>query len=228
MNSMSKVYDILLFDLDGTLTDTGQGIRNSVAYALKKQNIKVADKNELNKFVGPPLIDSFRNFYGMNDEQANQAVADYRSFYSEKGIYENEIYPGMRELLSSLFQSGKTLIVATSKPEKFARYIIDDLGLGEYFKYVAGADMEGLRNKKSKVIEYAFRACGINDRSRVVMIGDTKFDIIGACECGIDSIGVLYGYGNASELQNATKIARNVEELYKICLNQGENSQNFV
>ncbi len=218
MNSMSKIYDVLLFDLDGTLTDTGPGIRNSVAYALEKQNIKVADKNELNKFVGPPLIDSFKIFYGMNMEQANKAVTDYRSIYSEKGIYENEIYPGMRELLSSLFQSGKTLIVATSKPEKFARFIIEDLGLGEYFKYIAGADMEGQRNKKSKVIEYALHICEIKDRSRVVMIGDTKFDIIGAGECGIDSIGVLYGYGCEAELQGATNIARNVKELYKIFL----------
>ncbi|MDE6026036.1 MAG: HAD-IA family hydrolase [Lachnospiraceae bacterium] len=216
MNNLNQTYDVLLFDLDGTLTDTGPGIRNSVAYALEKQNIKVADKNELNKFVGPPLIDSFKNFYGMEDEQANRAVADYRSVYSEKGIYENEIYPGMRELLSSLFKSGKTLLVATSKPERFAKLIIDDLGLNQYFKYVAGADMEGLRNKKSKVIEYVLHVCGINDRSKAVMIGDTKFDILGAKECGIDSIGVLYGYGCASELTGATHIARDMEALYQL------------
>ncbi|MCM1272675.1 MAG: HAD family hydrolase [Clostridium sp.] len=223
MNITDK-YDIFLFDLDGTLTDTGPGIRNSVAFALKQQGIDVGDMSELNRFIGPPLFDSFQSFYGMSDEQAAKAVADYRSVYSKKGIYENEIYPGMKALLSSLFQSGKTLLVATSKPEKFARKIIDDLGLAQYFKYVAGADMEGLRNKKSKVIEYALSTCDIKERSRVVMIGDTKFDILGACECGIDSIGVLYGYGNAEELVNATGIARNVEELYKIFLIQGKNT----
>lgn len=205
-------YETLLFDLDGTITDTGPGIRNSVAYALKKQGIYVDDMSELNRFVGPPLIDSFKNFYGMNEEQANRAVADYRSIYSEKGIYENNIYDGMRELLKALYEKGKTLAVATSKPERFARLVIDDLGLAPYFKYVAGADMEGTRNKKSKVIEYALELCGVTDKNKVIMIGDTKFDVLGARECGIDSLGILFGYGSREELEGAgaTYIVNNV------------------
>ncbi len=202
MNITDK-YDVFLFDLDGTLTDTGPGIRNSVAYALKQQGISVSDMSELNRFVGPPLIDSFKNFYGMNDEQADKAVADYRSVYAEKGIYENNIYDGMRELLKTMFEEGKTLAVATSKPERFAKLIVDDLQISQYFTIVAGADMEGTRNKKSLVIEYALDTLNVTDRKRVLMIGDTKFDVIGAKECGIDCLGVLFGYGSRRELEEA-------------------------
>lgn len=201
--NITEKYDVFLFDLDGTLTDTGPGIRNSVAYALKQQGISVSDMSELNRFVGPPLIDSFKSFYGMNDEQADKAVADYRSVYAEKGIYENNIYDGMRELLKTLFEEGKTLAVATSKPERFAKLIVDDLQISQYFTLVAGADMEGTRNKKSLVIEYALDALNVTDRNRVLMIGDTKFDVIGARECGIDCLGVLFGYGSRQELEEA-------------------------
>ena len=201
--NITEKYDVFLFDLDGTLTDTGPGIRNSVAYALKQQGISVSDMSELNRFVGPPLIDSFKNFYGMNDEQADKAVADYRSVYAEKGIYENNIYDGMRDLLKTLFEKGKTLAVATSKPERFAKLIVDDLQISQHFTIVAGADMEGTRNKKSLVIEYALDALNVTDRNRVLMIGDTKFDVIGARECGIDCLGVLFGYGSRQELEEA-------------------------
>ncbi|MBD5097932.1 MAG: HAD family hydrolase [Lachnospiraceae bacterium] len=202
MNITDK-YDVFLFDLDGTLTDTGPGIKNSVAYALKQQGISVSDMSELNRFVGPPLIDSFKDFYGMNDEQADKAVADYRSVYAEKGIYENNIYDGMRELLKTMFEEGKTLAVATSKPERFAKLIVDDLQISQYFTIVAGADMGGTRNKKSLVIEYALDTLNVTDRNRVLMIGDTKFDVIGARECGIDCLGVLFGYGSRQELEEA-------------------------
>lgn len=202
MNIADK-YDIFLFDLDGTLTDTGPGIRNSVAYALKQQGTCVSDMSELNRFVGPPLIDSFKSFYGMNDEQADKAVADYRSVYALKGIYENNIYDGIRELLKALFEMGKTLAVATSKPERFAGLIVDELQISRYFKLVAGADMEGKRNKKSLVIEYALETLNVTDRNKVLMIGDTKFDVIGARECGIDCLGVLFGYGSRQELEEA-------------------------
>ena len=174
MNGLNTVYNIFLFDLDGTLTDTGPGIRNSVAYALRQQGIHVSDMSELNRFVGPPLIDSFQSFYGMNDEQAHKAVADYRSVYAQKGIYENNIYDGMRELLKTLFEMGKTLAVATSKPERFAKLIVDDLQISQYFKLVAGADMGGRPD---------------------------KFDVIAARECGIDCLGVLFGYGSRQELE---------------------------
>ncbi|MCM1084169.1 MAG: HAD family hydrolase [Clostridium sp.] len=202
MNITDK-YDVFLFDLDGTLTDTGPGIRNSVAYALKQQGIDVGDMSELNKFIGPPLFDSFQSFYGMDDEQAAKAVADYRSVYAKKGIYENNIYDGMRELLKALFDMGKTLAVATSKPEKFAGLIVDDLQISQYFKLVAGADMEGKRNKKSVVIEYALDALNVIDKNKVLMIGDTRFDVIGAKECGVDCLGVLFGYGSRQELEDA-------------------------
>lgn len=220
MKSINMIYDVFLFDLDGTLTDTGPGIRNSVAYALKQQGIDVGDMSELNRFIGPPLIDSFRNFYGMNDEQAAKAVADYRSVYNQKGIYENNIYDGMRELLKTLFEMGKTLAVATSKPERFAGLILDDLQISQYFKLVAGADMEGKRNKKSAVIEYALDALNVTDRSRVLLIGDTKFDVIGARECGIDCLGVLFGYGSRQELEQegAAYICEDVHSIMELVI----------
>lgn len=196
-------YDILLFDLDGTLTDPGIGITNSVAYALKKQGISVADRSELYKFIGPPLLDSFQNYYGMSTEQAETAIRDYREYFSDKGLYENELYDGMKELLQKLCDAGKTLIVATSKPEEFARLILEHFELTPYFSCIAGASMDNSRTHKASVIEYALEKCQITDKCRVVMIGDREYDIFGAKKCGLDSIGVLYGYGSQKELLNA-------------------------
>lgn len=212
-----KTYDVLLFDLDGTLTDTGEGIKKSIEYALNKQGITVDDYSELDRFIGPPLWDSFRDFCGLDDEHVNQAVISYRERYSTIGLYENTMYENMDLLLKTLYEQGKTIAVATSKPELYARQIVEKLGIDKYFTFVAGATFDGTRSKKSDVVKYAMENCGVKDLSKVVMIGDRMFDINGAKECGIDSIGILFGYGDREEHENAgaTYIAENVMDILK-------------
>lgn len=215
------MYNTIMFDLDGTLTDTGLGITNAVIYALDKFNIEVDDRTQLYKFIGPPLRDSFKNFYGFTEEQSQLGIKYYREYYSVKGLFENQIYDGMEQLLENLYNQGKTLVVATSKPETYAVKILEKLGIAKYFRYIAGANMEGTRINKSDVIRYALDSCGISDYSEVVMIGDREFDVKGAAEFGIDCIGVLFGYGNYDELKNAGAkyIAKDTGEIFDI-LNQ--------
>ena len=197
------MYQTVLFDLDGTLTDPGEGITNSVVYALKKYGIEVPDKTELYKFIGPPLHESFQVFYGFSKEKALEAVNYYREYYSKTGIFENKIYDGIKDTLHTLEDSGRILVVATSKPEKFAKQILEHFHLAEYFSFTAGANMDGTRTSKDEVISYALNSCKITEYSNVVMVGDREHDILGAAKCSIDSIGVLYGYGTQQELRNA-------------------------
>lgn len=212
------MYDYFLFDLDGTLTDPGLGITNSVAYALGKYGITVEDRRELYPFIGPPLRQSFSEFYGFDEEKTKEAVAFYREYFSEKGLFENEVYEGIPEVLSQLKQAGKKLLVATSKPEEFTNRILEHFGLAEYFDFVAGATMDETRNEKADIIAYALKQIADADPSKIVMIGDRKFDILGARENGIDSIGVLYGYGSRAELEEAqaTFIVEKPEELLRL------------
>lgn len=212
------MYDYFLFDLDGTLTDPGLGITNSVAYALEKYGITVEDRRELYPFIGPPLRQSFSEFYGFDEEKTKEAVAFYREYFSEKGLFENEVYEGIPEVLSQLKQAGKKLLVATSKPEEFTNRILEHFGLAEYFDFVAGATMDETRNEKADIIAYALKQIADADPSKIVMIGDRKFDILGARENGIDSIGVLYGYGSRAELEEAqaTFIVEKPEDLLRL------------
>lgn len=198
-----KNYDVILFDLDGTLTDPGEGITNSVAHSLKKYGIDVEDKTSLYKFIGPPLHESYEVYYGFSREEALKAVDYYREYYRVKGIYENKVYDGIENMLETLYKSGKKIILATSKPEVFAKEILRHFGLSKYFTYVAGANLDGTMTDKAEVVEYALTEGGVNDRSSAVMIGDRKHDIIGAKKNGIDSIGVLFGYGSRVELETA-------------------------
>lgn len=198
-----KSYDIFFFDLDGTITDSAQGITNSVIYALKKYGIEEEDYGKLCKFIGPPLTDSFQEYYGFSKERSEEAVGYYREYYKDKGIFENRVYEGFEEVAKKLRESGKTLVVATSKPEPFARKIIDYFGLAEYFDYVAGMELDGRRGSKEEVINYALKACRIKDKRRVLMIGDRRHDVAGARAAGIDCAGVLYGFGTKEELKAA-------------------------
>lgn len=197
------MYKYLLFDLDGTLTDPGLGITNSVMYALEKFDIKVEDRTTLYKFIGPPLRDSFETFYGFSGEKSELAVQYYREYYKEQGLYENEVYEGIVDLLMQLKEQGKSLIVATSKPENFAIEILQHFKLYDYFDFVAGATMDKTRNEKADIIKYAMESCNISEKSSSIMIGDREHDIIGANENELDSIGVLFGYGSLEELQRA-------------------------
>lgn len=196
-------YDYILFDLDGTLTDPGIGITNSVMHALKKYGILVDDRRELYKFIGPPLTESFEKFYGFSSNESVKAVEYYREYFIDKGIYENSVYEGIPELLSLLKESNKTIILATSKPEVFAKRILDHFDLSRYFSFVAGSNLDETRVKKDEVIQYALESCGIIDKSKAVMVGDREHDIIGAAKAGIQSVGVLYGYGDREELEKA-------------------------
>lgn len=215
-----KDYDVILFDLDGTLTDSSPGIINSITYALNKYGISVEDTAKLRKFLGPPLHESFKEFYGFDDEKAMQATNFYREYFRTKGLFENEVYDGIPEFLKNLYNNGKRLIVATSKPQEFTDRIMEYFDLTKYFEFVAGSNMDGTRSKKADVIEYALNKCQITDKSKVVMVGDRKHDIIGAKAVGIDSIGVEYGYGDYDELDTAgaTFIAKSVDELGNIIL----------
>ena len=179
------MYQNILFDLDGTLTNSELGITNSVAYALKKFDIEVKDKKELTIFIGPPLRSSFESFYGFSKEKSLQAVEYYREYFSEKGLYENKVYENIPELLASLKQSGKKLAVATSKPEKFSIQILKHFGLYDYFDFVAGATMDGSRSKKADVIGYALESMEIENLSETIMVGDRKHDVIGAQKAAV-------------------------------------------
>lgn len=220
-----KSYDVFFFDLDGTIIDSSLGITNSVMYALKKFGITETDRTKLYKFIGPPLTDSFREFYGFSEEEALLGVKYYREYYQDKGIYENLVYDGFEEMIKTLKAAGKMTVVATSKPEPYAKRIIEHFDLAPYFDYVAGMELSGGRATKAEVIRYAFEKCGLDvckkeDRERVLMIGDRKHDVIGAKEVGIDCLGVLYGFGSREELEEvgADYIAETVKEIQKFIL----------
>ena len=212
------MYNTILFDLDGTLTDSEPGIINSIEYALKKYDFKIENKADLRKFLGPPLKDSFMQFCGFSAEKAEQAVEYYREYFRERGIFENNVYHGIEELLKNLKAQNKRLIVATSKPEPFTFRILEHFDLLKYFDFVAGSNMDNTRCKKDEVIAYALNSCGIADLQSAIMIGDREHDIIGASKVGIASIGVLYGYGDLQELESsgATYIAKDTHDIYDI------------
>lgn len=211
------MYKTVLFDLDGTLTDPGLGITNSVAYALKKYGIEVSDREKLYSFIGPPLKDSFKKYYGFSDEKAMEAIMYYREYFSDKGIFENEVYDGIKELLRRVKESGRKIVLATSKPEEFALRILEHFELTEFFDVVAGASMDEKRNKKGDVIKYALEK-GCLTPEDAVMIGDREHDVLGAQENGIDTIGVLYGYGSRDELKKAgaMHIAETVNDIFDL------------
>lgn len=197
---------VILFDLDGTLTDPGVGITNSVMYALKKYGITVSDKSELYKFIGPPLMQSFEKYYGFDQNKAERAVALYREYFQDRGIFENEIYDGIQQLLDALKAQGKVIGLATSKPEIYAKQILEHFGLHGYFDFISGSMLNGERTDKGEVIAWAIRLLGEKQRytlEEIVMIGDREHDVIGARKNGLASIGVLFGYGSREELTEA-------------------------
>ena len=222
-----KDFKYILFDLDGTITDPGEGITNSVAYSLNTYGIEVADKRELYPFIGPPLFASYMKYYGFSEEKALEAVDRYREYYSVKGVFECSLYTGMEKLLKALSEAGKTLIVATSKPEYFARQVLAHFGVDEYFHHLAGATMDSHRIEKADIIRLALSDLGITDVENAVMIGDREFDVLGAKENKMVSIGVTYGYGSREELENAGAdlICDSVEELISTLISQ--NSGGF-
>ena len=207
----------VLFDLDGTLTDPAIGITNAVMYALRHYGIAVADRSTLYPFIGPPLTDSFENYFGFSKEKAIEAVEVYREYFSTKGIFENRVYDGVPAMLQALCDSGVRAVLATSKPLVFADRILAHFGLKSYFYYTAGSELSGERVEKAAVIRYALEQCHIPPDS-AVMVGDRSYDVAGAAACGLPAIGVSYGYGSREELEAARCIVDSVEELQKILL----------
>jgi phosphoglycolate phosphatase len=203
-------YKYILFDLDGTLTDPKIGITKSVAYSLRKlKNIEV-ELDQLTKFIGPPLKDSYIDFYGFSESEAEIAIQTYREYFKDTGIYEN--------LLEALKDKQYILGVATSKPTVFAEIIIKHFDLERYFSCVVGSNLDGTRTDKAEVIAEALTQLSIDEKENVVMIGDRKHDILGAKKMEIDSIGVTYGYGSNEELEDARAdyIIENIDGLKKI------------
>ena len=211
-------YKIILFDLDGTLTDPKLGITKSVQYALKFYGIIENNLDILEKFIGPPLKQSFMKYYNLNEKEAIKAIEIFREYFSTKGLYENDIYPNIEKLLKNLVKKGNMLAVATSKPTIFAKKILKHFKLDKYFKIVIGSNLDGSRVNKEEVIRYALKIMKINEYDEVIMIGDRKYDILGAKEVGIHSVGVLYGYGSIKEIKQAKPdyIVKSVKELEKI------------
>lgn len=211
-------YDVVLLDLDGTLTDSMEGIAKSVQYALSHFGIIEEDWRQLKHFVGPPLQQEMMAYYGFDEEKAQAAVVKYRERFSTIGLFENKPYQGIRQALSRLKAEGKTLALATSKPEKYARQIVEHFDLAEPLSLVAGSLLDGSRSKKAEVIAYALNQLGVKDKSRVVMVGDRIHDMEGAKANGIDAIGVLYGYGTMEEFSDAVAVAKTPEDLANILL----------
>lgn len=197
------MFEYLFFDLDGTLTDPAQGITNSFIHALKFFGIEIPSYEKLCTFIGPPLVDTFKTQFGFDNEKASLGVKKYREYFAEKGLLENYVYDGIPEILSTLKTNGHKLVVATSKPEEYSIRILEHFDLAKYFEHICGSNMNETRSKKDEVIAYAIETCNIKDKSNILMIGDRMHDIIGAQKNNIKSCGVLYGYGNLEELQNA-------------------------
>ena len=203
----------ILFDLDGTLTDSGEGIINCAILALEYFGLPVPDRETLRVFVGPPLRDTFFKF-GVAEKDLDKAVEVYRSRYIPIGKYENHPYPGIEKLLAQLKADGHRLYVATSKPEEMSKDILNKFDLSQYFDIVCGATLDGSRDSKADVISYLLERAGGVDSA--IMVGDTVFDIVGATAHGIPAIGVSWGYGSVQEMKNAGAIAivHTMEELY--------------
>lgn len=205
----------ILFDLDGTLTDSGEGIINCASLALSYYGLPVPDRETMRVFVGPPLHDMFVKF-GVPEDKADEAVEVYRSRYNTVGKFENTPYPGVHKLLSDLKKAGCTLLVATSKPEEMSIEIMDKFELTPYFDRVCGASLDRSRSTKEDVIAYLLKTCG--DSGDMIMVGDTHYDVLGAAKHGISTIGVAWGYGSIEDMKNAgaVAIASTMQELYSL------------
>jgi phosphoglycolate phosphatase len=214
--------DLILFDLDGTLTDSGPGILNSLQYALEDQGIEPPQREQMRTYLGPPLAVTFREVFGMDEAQTARAIDKYRERYHDVGLFENSVYDGVPELLAELQDAGLRLVTATSKPDYSATRILQHFQLDQYFEFIGAAALDGSRDSKSLVIAHTLGSTNTHpDSHNMVMIGDRHHDVHGAREHGIDTIGVLWGYGDAEELTSAgaINITKNPASLKNLLLN---------
>ena len=198
---MDKKY--ILFDLDGTLTDPALGITNSIMYSLKSFGIEVSNRKDLYVFIGPPLHQQFMDYCHFSSEEADKAVAKYREYFSVTGLFENDPYPHINEVLASLKNKGYKIALATSKPEIYAKQILEKFDMAQYFDIIKGSRLNDKTENKTRIMKEAMDFFNDDDLSKYVMVGDRKFDMLGAKELGIDSIGVTYGYGSRQELEES-------------------------
>ena len=213
-------YKVILFDLDGTLSDPKVGITKSVQYALHKMDIVESNIDKLECFIGPPLQVSFAEYYNFDESNSQKAIALYRERFKEKGMFENELYSNIPLLLKSLKDQGFTLVIATSKPTVFAEQILKYFNINQYFELIVGSNLDGTRASKTEIIQYILDKYTAYKPRDFIMIGDRKHDIIGSINTGIDSIGVTYGYGSFEELRHAnpTFIVDNVDQIKDILM----------
>ena len=198
-----KKYDIIAFDLDGTLTNPESGLIAGFKYALDAYGIEYGSEDSLKKFIGPPLQDAWVEEYRVSRECAIEMLMKFREFYNVYGWWDNKVYDGIAEMLSALKSAGKLLAVATSKPEPIAKRVLALFELDKYFDFIGGASPDLSRDKKSEVLEYSLAAVGCTDKSKAILVGDRKYDAEGARVCGIDSLGVLWGHGSREEITSS-------------------------
>ena len=219
---MDDPIQVALFDLDGTISDSGQGIINGIKFALNKIDVRVPEDHDWVRYLGPPLRDCFVDFLGLPDDEVDAAIDAYVEYYRNGGMYENELYPGIPGLLDALHEAGLTMAVATSKRRFMADGILEHFGLRSNFAAVGGADPDGANGRKHEVIERMLEQLGVehDDRCHVVMIGDREHDILGASGLGLRTIGVRWGYAEPGELERAgaDDVVDTIDELRSLLL----------
>ncbi|MBQ4052497.1 MAG: HAD family hydrolase [Clostridia bacterium] len=208
-------FENILFDLDGTLTDPGLGITNSILYAFEKFGLPLPPREELYSYIGPPLIDSFQKNCGVTLQDAKKLLDLYREYFAPKGLFENTVYPGVAETLKQLNENGLRLYLATSKPEPFAKQILEHFDLMQYFTFVGGSTMDETRTDKAEVIAYVLDANQL-DPAKTLMVGDRKYDVEGGHSCRLSVAAVLYGYGDEAELAGADYLLSTPQELLNL------------
>jgi phosphoglycolate phosphatase len=223
---LQKNYKFILFDLDGTLSDPKIGITKSIQFALDRMGISVDNLDELDVFIGPPLQQSFSDYYSFNEAQTQTAITHYRERFSDVGMYENTLYDHIPALLQELKEHGHNLVVATSKPTVFAEEILKYFKIHHHFDLIVGSNLDGTRTAKTEIIQYILNHNGQHPSEAFIMIGDRKHDIIGAHNTGIDSIGVTYGYGSIEEMTqiNPTYQVSTVSELRGLLLHKSSSA----
>lgn len=204
---MAKKYDIIAFDLDGTLSDPAKGLVDGFVYAFRKMGVDYGTRDSLRRFIGPPLIETWMPEFGFTYEEAERAVILFREYYNIYGWWDNVIYPGIRELLTELKARGKTVVLTTSKPQDTAEQILDLFDIKKYFDFIGGASSHKTRERKSEVIDYVLDGIGVGTdperRSGCVLVGDRVYDAVGAKDCGIDSIGAAWGHATPEEMESS-------------------------
>lgn len=195
-------YHTVMFDLDGTLSDSAQGVHDGIVAALSEMGVPIPDLSDRSRYIGPPLMSTFQRLCGMTEERAREALVRYRKAYSRDGTFKNRLYEGMGALLHDLKVSGARVIVTTSKFDEFAKDVLDYLDIRQYFDLVCGSNLDGSRKEKAEVIRYAAKLLGCGITKDMVLIGDTTFDARGAIEASCDFIAVSYGYGDMDEIRS--------------------------